>query len=541
MSETKRKINRYVEDPRGGLDDDFATIEIGGDTQDMPAGQPSQARAETIITSREMNPKRHVYSSMRRIAGPFMTQIYNRSDIFYKQAVFMQDFVDIADSIMDYEAYYPCYQDMSFEQLRSYFHWRKLFRSGEILTVSVSYIFVYLYELINCIGVAQPEEALASMVKVWKAYRDQYEEIDRYVIPWFKDFHVIYRLEGQFKDFCEAEALGHAYPLVFMDTTDSKISFDIFSRYSSYSIEKSRFYSDENKNLIQECFHHILSLLRETVRPFGIEFEDVLFFNDGQSSPWIPFARALYIPDAERSYHSVALSKYEQYEYKRGIWFHQRRILSEQGKQLIGYILKEMEIELRAREGFKYKLRNNLNQLNPHLLERFSSYDIQLESFVRQAVTDYYRILSYQEVVVEVSNLKRIRVEAEDIQEKLIVEGPADLQGENDQTNGGQEANTEPVRYEPAQQAGSTSEAESIWSKFWNGMTDLEQEAVRFLLHGGSLLKFSNQHFILPEILMDSINDKALEHIGDAVLELDDDAVIYEDYIENLRETAGSL
>ena len=49
--------------------------------------------------------------------------------------------------------YFPDYQSMGYEQLRTY-TWRTNVRKGVIRKTSFSYVFVYLYELLNNVGVA---------------------------------------------------------------------------------------------------------------------------------------------------------------------------------------------------------------------------------------------------------------------------------------------------------------------------------------------------------------------------------------------------
>ena len=44
---------------------------------------------------------------------------------------------------------------------------------------------------------------------------------------------------------------------------------------------------------------------------------------------------------------------------------------------------------------------------------------------------------------------------------------------------------------------------------------------------------------MMLEVLLDGINEKAMDAIGDAVLEMDDTVVVYEEYREKLLELVG--
>ena len=47
--------------------------------------------------------------------------------------------------------------------------------------------------------------------------------------------------------------------------------------------------------------------------------------------------------------------------------------------------------------------------------------------------------------------------------------------------------------------------------------------------------RFADEHGIMLEVLADSINEKAFDHIGDSILELDDSMIIYDEYLENVK------
>ena len=90
-----------------------------------------------------------------------------------------------------FERYYPTYSMMNDSQLRGYFSWRTHVREGQIEKTSLSFAFVYIYELINCVGASTPQECFDLLYAFWIKYRELDPEIDRYVKSWLRDF-VIY-------------------------------------------------------------------------------------------------------------------------------------------------------------------------------------------------------------------------------------------------------------------------------------------------------------------------------------------------------------
>ena len=76
-----------------------------------------------------------------------------RAKNFYVQARFMADYEDNYAEYFAFKRFYPTYHDMNIGQLRSYFTWRSKLRKGDYQKTSTSYAFVYLYELLNNVGV----------------------------------------------------------------------------------------------------------------------------------------------------------------------------------------------------------------------------------------------------------------------------------------------------------------------------------------------------------------------------------------------------
>ena len=161
---------------------------------------------------------------------------YETALIFYEQARFMKDFTDDYPGNQPFSQYFPCYQMMGYEQLRTYFTWRAKVREGTVSDTSLSYAFLYIYELLNNIGVTDPQDGLDKLTAFWKAFRGYQGAIDRYVLRWLKDYHVYYQLPRSFQEFVEQNRLTEFYPL--RDTSDP---FTQFSEISGYKIKKSAF------------------------------------------------------------------------------------------------------------------------------------------------------------------------------------------------------------------------------------------------------------------------------------------------------------
>jgi hypothetical protein len=68
-----------------------------------------------------------------------------------------------------------------------YFSWRTQVRQGRVCDISVSYAFLYIYELLANIGVADEQDGLKKLMSFWRAFREHNHTIDNYVLGWLKE------------------------------------------------------------------------------------------------------------------------------------------------------------------------------------------------------------------------------------------------------------------------------------------------------------------------------------------------------------------
>ena len=113
------------------------------------------------IGIREEDPVREQFNRMRDIAREDRylnfrsSHFYNQkmqqenAKLFYRQGMLMKDFRDAYAVTVPYASYYPSYQMMGYEQLRTFFTWRTQVREGRVEHVSLSYAFLYIYEQIG--------------------------------------------------------------------------------------------------------------------------------------------------------------------------------------------------------------------------------------------------------------------------------------------------------------------------------------------------------------------------------------------------------
>lgn len=549
--------------------------EIEYDATPMPGVGKYVLKSQPLQTP-ERDEIRELFDRMREIARRNRIQVYGssqfynkkvqqeRAGIFYKQGQFMKDFKDEFEEIVPYSEYYPCYQMMGYKQLRTYFTWRTKVRQGQVEDTSLSYAYLYLYELLNNIGVADPQEGLEKLLAFWKVFREYQPALDKHVPGWLKDYHIYYELEQSFQEFVIENELMEWYP----ELGRSDDVFVIYSGLSRYDIRKSKFYTQDRESLIQDCFRFTVLKLSEVMAEKGIRFEDIVYANPATLALWMPFQDALFYPWTTQGARRVVISPREVYLCSQSQWYYQVSMPLDGGRQFLGYLFKQMEAVLRQTVKYKYKITADISVVPFGVLHKLEMAGISLEKGVTEAVAEFYREATKTVVTVDRAALEKIRRESLQTQEKLLVpeEGNFSQSGpepespehgmigkrafsqsspESEATKPGMDEKrtfsrrgTESESMETRIQDHDASVPTDPWIELKAALSQTQLDALRLALTGEVNMKeFADANGIMLEVLADGINEKAVDLVGDSLL--DEAFIVYEDYAEQVREMLG--
>ncbi len=492
-------------------EDPFVMVEVD-DIGDKP--EPIVQKIDHTVDK-----NKRLFYVMREIAREHYYNYSDNSKIFYSQAVLMKDYTDDYNEKHLFTAYYPFYQKMSYEQLRTYFTWRTKVRNGVVEETSPSYSFVYVFELLNNIGVANPKEGMKRLLWFWKEFSKYHSDLDDYMVKWIKDYFIYYPNMGNFKKFAKQNGLQHYYPEIYV-YNDSEVNWiNYYKNLSSYNIDKSVFYRDENINLFSDCFDYVINNLKKICLKNDLFFEDFIFTKRKSYLHWKPFDSALFVAKLKQSNRFIAFSENEVYRCNQNVWFYKSLLVSEYGKRFIAYIIKETEAKVREHIKFKYKITANPNVCYDLTIKKFESIGVNFPSFIADTVAKYFADKNKVVVNINTSLLKNIRKEADEITEKLIVEDEEAVL----------EIPQEPEIIVP-------DENLSEWDNLRNILTKTELEALMIILDSKDFNAFCVDKNVLPEVVAEAINEKAFDIIGDTLMEYDLSAEIYEDYLEDITK-----
>ena len=535
----------------------FAEIYIEENEEHPEQSSESQP---VLKRSPEEEEKHRIFLEMRHLcscvgqSGGFYTP--QQSASFYEQAKFMETFEDDYEGEAPFSMYFPDYQMMNFQQLRTYFTWRTDVRRGVVRKTSFSYVFLYISELINHIGVKDDREGLEKLLYIWEEYEKFEKKLNRYMAGWVKDYYIVNGIEEPFVNLVKEHA-------VLQEAFGAFEEDDYFSAYgslSAYKFEKSIFYTEKTEAFIRECFNRVVKVLEKWLAERNRCFDDLLYYGH-RGSTWYPFPKALYYAGLEknRGDRVVRISCSEIYWRENGRWFSTKnRVKRENGRLIIGYLFRRIEQFFRRAEKFPYKLQADPKKIHLSELGGIVGDCGAFFACIDAAILEFYKESKRIRLEIHSENLERIRESALMTQEKLLA-GVEDTPGDPIESLTSElrapaqepfrltvvEQDTKPETFSSVEEAKEPScgKEEDPWKQFVDSLSAEERKFLRLALKGeplAGLQQYARSCSLMPEVLADGLNEKALEAVEDTVMEFSDDtAEIYEDYREELERVIG--
>lgn len=124
--------------------------------------------------------------------------------------IFLDDMKKYADRVGEkadftpFEKYWPIYKDMNQQQMAWYFYWRTEVRNGRYPDTSLSYIYVYIYELLNGCGWNDAQDGYNQLLTLWTSYRERFPILDNILSDWIYCFAYVNNLEFTAQDAIDA-------------------------------------------------------------------------------------------------------------------------------------------------------------------------------------------------------------------------------------------------------------------------------------------------------------------------------------------------
>ena len=485
------------------------------------------------------DPIRQRFFDMRSLASDNPSR-WREASLFYKQAKFMVDFSDDYQSYESLSMRAPTFQRLGYDRLRTYFTWRTKVRNGEYPSVDVSYVFLYVYELLMVMGVAGPADARHSLINLWNAYKDQGLDLKGFLPVWLMDFHIYYGMEHEFLNFASEHDLLEYYSENLLFEANEECCLRWWNKASSYNIDKSTFYnsSEDNASKMKKCFYAVINDMDTFFKSKHTSLQDIITHTEETMRPWHHFRGAVFHKREHQPDRTVKMPGGAIYELVNDFWCTYYRIPYSYRKLIVGFLIKQTESQVRKFSGYKTALKSDISILytSESCVRIIDYYKFEPIAIIQQAVQRCFN--EYNRIVVNVdhSNLVRIREEADVITDKLVVQDEegtptGDLEAQQTSDNAEPQVNLHLSSDSFGTFGDTLPEVNNQWVSFIRNLTAIEYEALQVIIKSPSEYKtFSASRNVMPEILADSINEKAFETIGDNIMEMDDTPVVYEEY-----------
>jgi len=433
---------------------------------------------------------------------------------FVSQARILEDIIDCYESeepIADISAVKYTYSLLSIAQTRQYITWRSKIKSNEEADANPYFAKIYANELINKIAAKTDLQVLEKLARLVKIVPD--------ISDVFLDYFITHPGEMKFSELILRFDIVEFFPHIAIQNKSFKDWFRIFS-------DKLGFVPDVKiSNLFNFCIQKLWGYIEDLGLAFMVLFLGV---DNERRGNWSAFSQCIYVPDEILENKSVYISDYDSYDYNavyRKWNCVSASAINKKAIYLVEYIMKRLTANLhkQKRPKIQEKRVKGMFPSSPAYSKYIAAIlDKSFDNAIDYAFREHERIV----VKVDCNLLEGVRKSADENLEKLIVNYEEIDERPDQETN-----------LETNLQVSEIIEPENSWYLFYSNLSDIQCKAIDSLLNRkpNEIVALARLEGIMAEVLIDSINNVALEHIGDYIIEdTAEGPRIFEDYTNDL-------
>lgn len=427
----------------------------------------------------------------------------NRRSLFLNQAKLLEFYKDDYEGEYISHCYYPTYDLLSNQELRSYFAWRTKVRNGDIQPSCSCFAYLYLYELINGIGTGTPVEGLHKMDDFAAAYKEYESSLMNYYANWRKSYIIYYNLSDSFLGGEERE--GEEAHMAVLDSAQEQTDDAVAAAVKQLApgwLNRSKFYKTHQTDMDRV----IVRVLRRMHQHYSARskrtFSEQLF-GSRETYPVDLFCHAVFCDPLRHENSRYYITDSHYYECRNGYWTETSCFIDSHKRRKLEDLMKTIDASLRValNDGKPIKSPSQLKWVTKVIEEEVAAL---LETKKQQEE-------AAKRVQIDYSALAQIRREAAITQDKLATEEEM-------------EEEAPPAVQPPPPQPEALP-----------GDCPLDKTQYRLmqnLLYGGDT-SWVQREGKMVSVLLDSINEILYDTFQDAVIE---DQQVVEDYIDELKE-----
>ncbi len=433
----------------------------------------------------------------------------SRESLFMKQGKLLAGYEDDYDFAGAAVCYYPTYQALTDRQLRGYFSWRTKLRHGDVRETCLSFAFLYIYELINQIGVADPMDGYRRLA----GFRDAYGRIDGHILPylgqWLTDYVVYYGLDaGLLSDDPQVVSDQGAAVLEHVREREPAEIIRAVKRLSKW-LGRSKFYAAHQGDMDRVTVRVLRRMSAHYAARCKKTMAEQYFGSCVQSSVRL-FDAAVFCNPLKRRDYEYAVDDQRVYRCEKGLWSVRARVCPPSAKGKLDALLKTIDSVMRREYGDRHPVKAEVD----------TKWVLRIIQEEVQGLLAEEKAAEEGRVTIDYAQLTRIRRDAAVTRDKLIVDEELDLP----EGKAAQELEPEPARPAPAEPPGGDGGLP---------LTPAEYRLLQCLLYGRDTGWVQAEGHLLS-VLADGVNEKLYDVFLDCVL--DGTPQLVEDYIDDLKE-----
>lgn len=512
-------------------------IEEKYQSQKIPPRKDGQPRPRHVQETNAPAPLAKMMSHYDYTVLPADERAYN----FYHQGQMVADYEDDYDQLHELHHYYPDYHCMNVHQLRTYFTWRTQLRRGNFTVTSTSYAYVYIYELLNNIGVKNPQDGFSHLQHFLARCVPSYDQrMHDYLTQWLKDYVIYYGLDRHAANqaFQSEIATDREYHILRHPKDYQPQDIEAVLRKLCPYFKRCRL----AKSAPNEWALLVAAVWRQLMADQPAYFKELVATQMATSRYF--FAGAVfyyhhnpenekYVIDSERTFLANG-RKYECWQWLP---------IKQQARRLNAFF---HEVDRLTREHL---------HLGHPLKPRLS--DQKLLNIIHAGIKVYQRAkeeATRPKIEINMNDLGKIRADASVTRESLLTEDEKDDQKEPPQSDAeakalsqqadsqvtkptsedsaatGDSALAQPVEPDQSVEADDEDQAPAL--------SDDEKYLMVALLKDQPYQDYVKSHHLMVSILVDSINEKLMDLFGDTVIGYGDDGQpqVIDDYRDDCIE-----
>lgn len=425
----------------------------------------------------------------------------SRESIFIKQGKLLAAYED--DYVYDRRVthYFPTYQSLTNPELRGYFSWRTKLRRGNLQKTSLTYAFLYIYELLNQIGVTDPMDGYRKLTE----FRDAYGALDDGILPylnlWLMDYVVYYNLDaGLLADTPQVRFNRGIAVLDSIQSRGDEEAVHAVKQLSPKWLERSKFYREYR----EDCDTVIVRVLRRMSAHYNARCKKTMveqYFGSFSQYRVILFDAAVFHERQVEGSRQYKVDENYIYRCRNGLWSVQKYDCLPHSNGKLGDVLKAIDGVMRECYGYGRPIQYKLD----------TKWILKIIQEEARNLLAEKKVVEEKKITIDYSRLARIRSDAAVTRDRLMVEEEAEEEAPPVQTPA------------PAEEPEDTP------------LTRDEYRLLQSLLYGRDYGWVRSSGLMLS-VLVDGINDKLYDTFSDSVLLGDDPPELIEDYIADLKE-----